>query len=159
MAPMKLKFSAFGLVMLSVANWAAAQTPAAPPDQPQPMNRRMFIDPSATTVSFGKASLIVNPLTRKGKLYVGDYQLNVVPYFFMSEKGALELEASDDTMHKLLAGIAAEFTGKATNNKNGKPKIVTGKAIPSSNDRGSVTFSVETDNGPMVFNTSYHFAE
>jgi hypothetical protein len=117
------------------------------------------IDPSSTTVSLGKASLIVNPLTHKGKFYGGDYQLKVVPYFFQSEKGTLELEASDDTVHKLLGGIALEFTGKATNNKNGKPKVITGKATPLTNEKGSLTFSIVTDNGPMVFDTSYPFGE
>src|SRR5215210_5484062 len=32
-----------------------------------------------------------------------------------------------------------------------------GKATPSDADRGTVTFSISTDNGEMVFNTSYRF--
>ncbi len=77
----------------------------------------------------------------------------------MSEQGALELEASDDTVQKLLEGIAVKFTGKATNTKKGKPKVITGNATPSTHEKGSLTFSVETDNGLMVFKTSYHVGE
>ena len=107
----------------------------------------------------GKASLIVDPLAHKGKFYVGGYQLKVVPYFFKSENGMLELEASDDAVHKLLGGVAVKFIGKAANNKSGKPKVIIGKATPSSKDRGRVTFSIVTENGTMVFDTSYHFGE
>src|SRR5215210_2594301 len=32
-----------------------------------------------------------------------------------------------------------------------------GKATPSDADRGTVTFSISTDNGEMVFSTSYRF--
>jgi len=120
---------------------------------------KLFIDPSSSAVSFGKAYLTVNPLTHKGRLYVGDYQLTVTPCFFMSEKGALELDAPDDTMQKLLGGNPVAFTGKATNNKHGKPKVITGKIAPATKTQGRVTFSVETDNGPMIFNTSYHLGE
>jgi hypothetical protein len=34
---------------------------------------------------------------------------------------------------------------------------VLGRATPSSRDRGSVTFSIVTDDARIVFNTSYHF--
>jgi hypothetical protein len=120
---------------------------------------RLFIDASSSTVSFGRASLTVDPLIYKSRLYLGDYQLSVFPYFFMSEKGRLELGAPDDTMQKLLGGTAVAFTGKASNNKQGKPKVITGKITPITKTQGSVTFSVVTDNGLMIFNTSYHFGE
>ena len=120
------------------------------------MSGRMLIDPSATTVSLGKATLSVDPLTRKGELYVGSYQLKVMPYFFMSETGALELEVSEVTMQKILNGEPAAFTGKASNNKHGKPKVIAGEIRPSTKTQGNVTFSVETDNGLMTFDTTYH---
>jgi len=75
----------------------------------------------------------------------------------MSEKGSLLLAASDDSVRKLQVGTAIDFTGKAVARKNGKIHVVLGKATPSSGERGSVTFSIITDNGQMVFNTSYHF--
>ena len=122
------------------------------------VTRKLFIDPSSTSVALrGKASLIVSPLTHRGGNYVGTYQLKVRPYYFKSEKGTLLLAASDDSVRKLQAGTAINFTGKAVTRKDGKTHVVLGKATPSSGDRGSVTFSIITDNGKMVFNTSYHF--
>jgi len=132
-------------------------------DAPQPVREhpslRLFIDPSSTTVSLGKVSLTVSPLTHNGKVLLGDYQIKVVPYFYKNEKGALELEFSDEMEQKLLNGVAVKFSGKATNSKNGKVKEIVGKASPTANDRGNVTFSILTKNGLMVFNTTYHFGE
>ena len=100
---------------------------------------------------------MVSPLTHRDGNYVGDYQLKVRPYFFKSEKGTLLLVASNDLVRQLQAGIAIDFTGKAVTRKDGKTHVVLGKATPSSSDRGSVTFSIITENGKMVFKTSYHF--
>ena len=116
----------------------------------------MFIAPSAAAIPLGKANLVVGPLVHKGKFYVGKYQLKIEPYFFKSEKGTLKLEASDDDVRKLTSGIAVPFKGKAINNADGKPKMIIGTVTPSATDRGNVSFSVTTDNGPVVFNTSYH---
>jgi hypothetical protein len=89
---------------------------------------------------------------------VGEYQLKVRPYFFKSEKGSLLLAASDDSVRKLRAGTAINFTGKAVTHKDGRIHVVLGKATPSSGNRGSVTFSIITDeDGKLIFNTSYHF--
>jgi hypothetical protein len=122
------------------------------------VTRKLFIDPSSTSVALGgKASLIVSPLKHRSGNYVGDYQLKVRPYFFKSEKGSLLLAASDNAVRKLQAGTAINFTGKAVTRKDGRTHIVLGRATPSSGDRGSVTFSIITDDGKMVFSTSYHF--
>ena len=120
--------------------------------------RKLLIDPSSTSVALrGKASLIVSPLTHRDGNYVGGYQLNVRPYFFKSEKGSLLLAASDDAVRQLHAGTAIDFTGKAVTHKDGRTHIVLGRATPSSADRGSVTFSIITDDAKIVFKTSYHF--
>ena len=118
----------------------------------------MFVDPSSTTVSLGKVRLNVSPLSQKEAAYTGNYEIKVTPYFFKSEKGGLLLVPSGDLVAALAQGKAVEFTGKATNHANGKSKVVRGKATPATADRGTVTFSIPTDNGEMVFNTSYHFA-
>jgi len=120
--------------------------------------RKLFIAPSSTSVALrGKASLIVSPLTHRNGNYVGDYQLKVRPYFFKSEEGSLLLAASDNALGKLQAGKAISFTGKAVTHRDGRTHIVLGRATPSSDDRGSVTFSIITDDAKIVFNTSYHF--
>jgi len=69
----------------------------------------------------------------------------------------LLLAASLDSVRKFQAGTAINFSGKAVTRKDGKIHVVLGRATPLSPDRGSVTFSIITDNGKMIFNTSYHF--
>ena len=121
-------------------------------------NRRLFVDPSSTSLLLGKASLIVSPLEYRDNTYADDYQLKVVPYFFMSQKGPLLLAAPLDSYRRLMEGAAVEFTGMATNEKDGKTKVVTGKITPLTRNGGKVSFSILTDNGTMVFDTLYHFA-
>src|SRR5437016_8768092 len=118
-------------------------------------NRRLFVDPSSTSLLLGKASLIVSPLEYRDNTYTGDYQLKVVPYFFMSQKGPLVLAAPQDSQRRLMEGGAIEFTGVATNQKDGKTKVVTGKITPLTRDGGKVSFSIQTDNGMMAFDTLY----
>ena len=58
---------------------------------------------------------------------------------------------------------AERFNSTATTSgtvtrKDGRIHVVLGRATPSSADRGSVTFSIITDDdGKLVFNTSNHF--
>lgn len=153
---MKLKFMVSAFAMLSASGWANAQESSSPAQKGESVSRRMYIDPSSTTVSSSKVNLIVTPLTHKGGVYRGNYQIKVVPYFFKNENGTLILEASDIAVHKLLKGNAINFTGSATAIKH-PPKPIVGKAVPSTDGRGSVRFSVATKHGPMVFDTFYHF--
>jgi hypothetical protein len=154
---MRLTITIFAFPMLCVASCIHAEKFNSTAGRPDPVARKLFIDPSSTSVVLGKASLIVSPLTHRDGNYVGDYQLKVRPYFFKSEKGSLLLAASDDSVRKLQVGRAIDFTGKAVTRKNGKTHVVLGRATPSSADWGSVTFSIITENGKMIFNTSYHF--
>jgi len=154
----RLTIAVFVFQMLGVTSVVHAETPDSTAGTSSAGTRKLFIDPSSTSVALrGKASLIVSPLTHRDGNYVGDYQLKVRPYFFKSEKGSLLLAASDDAVRKLQAGTAINFTGQAVTHKDGRTHIVLGRATPSSRDRGSVTFSIVTDDARIVFNTSYHF--
>ncbi len=156
MLPVKpLKLLLLGFFVLSLADLPHGRALAAVRNQAEAAGRRMIVEPSSTTVAKGKVSLTVQPLTRKGDFFVGSYQIKVVPYFFKSEKGGLKLKATDETVAKLKGGQPVEFTGTATNAKNGKVKVVTGHATPSDNDEGDVTVSVQTENGQMEFETTY----
>jgi hypothetical protein len=143
--------------MLLLSDHSIANRPQAssPSDRAQ-HGRSLFIEPSSSSVAGGKAYLVVAPLFPEAESYRGDYQLKVRPYFFKSEKGVLNLAAPGDSMRKLQGGSATDFTGKVIS-ANGKTRVVTGRITPSTRDRGTVTFSVITENGKMVFNTSYHF--
>ena len=156
---MRLTIAVAAFLITGVTSCIHAATPGSPVEKSDPVTRKLFIKPSTTSVAFGgKASLIVNPLTRRNGNYVGDYQLKVRPYFFKSEKGSLLLAASDNSVRKLQAGTAINFTGQALTHKDGRIHVVLGRATPSSGDRGNVTFSIITDDdGKLIFNTSYHF--
>jgi hypothetical protein len=155
---MRLRIAVFIFVVVGGIRCIYAERSNSTAETSDAVTRKLFISPSSTSVALGgKASLIVNPLTHRNGNYVGDYHLKVKPYFFKSEKGSLLLAASDNALRKLQAGTAINFTGKAVTHKDGRIHIVLGRATPSSADRGSVTFSIITDDGKMVFNTSYHF--
>ncbi len=156
---MKRKFTVFVFVLVFVSESFSAQTSALSLDKAEPNNLRVFVDPCSTWVSLDKVRLILSPLTLKGKFYLADYQIKVVPYFFKNEKGTMVLDASGPMVRKLLKGTAVPFTGKATNTKNGRIKVIVGKATPSANDRGSVTVSIATENGMVVFNSFYHIGK
>jgi len=152
----KLTIAVF--LILGVTNVVHAERPNSTAGTSNAGTRKLLIDPSSTSVALrGKASLIVGPLTHRDGNYAGDYQLKVRPYFFKSETGSLLLVASDDAVRKLQAGTPINFTGKAVTHEDGRTHIVLGRAIPSSGDRGKVTFSIVTDDAKIVFNTSYHF--
>jgi hypothetical protein len=156
---MRLTIAIFVFLILGGTSCIHAERPNSTAERSGAVTRKLFIDPSSTSVALGgKASLIVSPLTHRDGNYVGDYQLKVRPYFFKSEKGSLLLAAPDDSVRKLRAGTAINFTGKAVTRKDGRTHVVLGRATPSSGDRGSVTFSIITDDdGKLVFKTSYHF--
>ena len=136
--------------MLGVTSVVHAERPDSTAGTSNAGTRKLVIDPSSTSVALrAKASLIVSPLTHRDGNYLGEYQLKVRPYFFKSEKGSLLLAASDDAVRKLQAGTAINFTGQAVTHKDGRTHIVLGRATPSSGDRGSVTFSIITDDGKM----------
>ena len=154
----RLTIAVFVFQMLGVTSVVHAERPDSTAGTSNAGTRKLVIGPSSTSVALrGKASLIVSPLTHRDGNYVGEYQLKVRPYFFKSEKGSLLLAASDDAVRKLQTGTAINFTGQAVTHKDGRTHIVLGKATPSSRDRGSVTFSIVTDDAKIVFNTSYHF--
>ncbi len=153
----KLTIAVFVFLMLGATSVVHAERPDSTAGTSGAGTRKLFINPSSTSVALGKAGLIVSPLTHRDGNYVGNYQLKVRPYFFKSEKGSLLLAASDDAVRKLQAGTPINFTGQAVTHKDGRTHIVLGRATPSSRDRGSVTFSIVTDDAKIVFNTSYHF--
>jgi hypothetical protein len=154
---MRLTITVFVFLIPGLIRCIHAERSNATAETSDSVTGKLFIDASSCSVALGKASLVVSPLTHRGGNYVGDYHLKVRPYFFKSEKGTLLLAASVDSLRKLQAGKAIDFTGKAVTRKDGRTHVVLGRATPSSGDRGSVTFSIITDNGKMVFNTSYHF--
>jgi hypothetical protein len=83
---MRLTIAIFVLLIPGATSCVRAERSNSTAETSEAITRRLFIDPSSTSVALGKASLIVSPLTHRNGTYVGDYQLKVRPYFFKSEK-------------------------------------------------------------------------
>jgi hypothetical protein len=130
---------------------------AQPPKTSARIIGGFFIDPSSTSIKGGKASLVVGALRRNAGTYIGDYQLEVSPYFFMSEKGTLSMIVSDESLRKLTQGIPVSVTGQATTTKSGRTRAVNAKLTPAAMDGGSVTFSFIEQDTKLIFRTSYQF--
>jgi hypothetical protein len=154
---MRLTIGIFVFLALGAMSRIHAEKAKSAAEPLNPVTHKLFIDPSSTAVPLGKARLIVSPLMRRNANYAGEYQLKVRPYFYKNETGSLVLEVSEDAVGKLQAGRPIDFTGKALTHEDGTSHVVLGRATPSSNDRGSVTFFIVTKNGKFIFNTSYHF--
>ena len=155
---MRLTIRILGFLALGMTSYIHAENANSAADASNPIARKLIIDPSSTAVPLGKARLIVSPLLPRSGNYAGEYQLKVRPYFFKSETGSLVLAVSEDAIRKLHAGGAIDFAGKALTHEDGTSHVVLGKATPSSDDRGTVTFWIVTEkNAKIIFTTSYHF--
>lgn len=124
-----------------------------------PARARIFIEPSSASLTGGNARLTTTALSRKAGAYVGDYHLKVTPYFFKSEKGKLFINVSDESLRRLINGNSVEVTGQATTSGTAETRAISARATPLGSDRGSLTVAILTENGKLVFNSSYRFAE
>jgi hypothetical protein len=146
------------ILSVSVAPfWAGAQV-TSPPGALATGGQTLFIGPSSTSLSLGKANLVIGNLSRRAGAILGDYRLDVSPFFFKSEKGRIAMWVSEAALSKLTQGEAVEFTGKAITNGTGETRSVTARATPSASDRGIVTFSFLVEAGKLVFSAPYRFA-
>ncbi len=121
--------------------------------------RKFFIEPSSSSLAGGRARLTVGTLSRQGGALIGSYQIKVTPYFFKNEKGRLSIMLSEPSLRKLLQGIPAEFTGEAKTDRTNKTRPITASATPSTKDRGALVISVATENGKLLFETSYRIGD
>jgi hypothetical protein len=118
---------------------------------------RIAIQPASASLAGGKAHLTTTGLQRTGGKYAGNYQLKVVPYFFKSESGTLSVVVPDELLRKLVDGKAVSFAGKAVTSGSKTTRAVRVKATPAAADaaKGSMTISIPTENGELVFATEY----
>ncbi|MBA3544397.1 MAG: hypothetical protein H0T83_08170 [Chthoniobacterales bacterium] len=122
---------------------------------PELTHLKLLIAPSSSSLAGGTAKLDVDPLSRSGGKYVGDYRIKVFPYFFKNENGQLFISVSDPQVRQMVDGGVTSFTGQAQAKGSDITHKITAKATPASDGRGELTFTVSTDSGPLVFNTSY----
>ena len=151
--PLKL-ISRLGALLL-VLGLTAARADTPPLHLPERINSKLFIAPSSSKLAGGVAKLVVGPLRRDALEYVGDYRIKVIPYFFKNESGRLFIKVSERSLHRMVQGHVTGFSGHAETSGSGLTRKITARAIPTANGCGALTFTVATENGPLVFNTSY----
>lgn len=119
---------------------------------------KLLVAPSSSQLAGGTAKLVVGVLSRDNSSYTGEYRIKVFPYFFKSETGKLLIRVSETSLRKMIEGDATSFAGRAITDGTGETRPVTAKVLPAAGDHGALTFTVATENGPLVFNTSYRIA-
>ncbi len=122
---------------------------------PQPISLKLLVAPSSSKLAGGTVKLNVDVLSRNGAAYVGGYELKVFPYFFMNESGQFQIDISEPQVQKMLEGGLISLSGHAQAKGSEVIHKITAKATPGGNGHGALTFTVATDNGPLVFTTSY----
>ncbi len=118
-------------------------------------DRNLSVATSSSSLAGGTAKLIVGTLHRQGDKYVGNYRLKVFPYFFKSEKGRLFIRVSEPALRRIRRGRAIIFAGQASAEGTALKRKIAGKATPSGRNAGALDFTVTTENGPLVYKTSY----
>ena len=118
-------------------------------------NDLLVIDRSFTRVSTAKATLIIQPLVRKGEVFAGDYEMKVTPYFFKSESGKLEIHVSEESLTKAEKGMPVEITGTALTDGETVKRKINARATPTDKSSGELKVWFMADERQMVFNTSY----
>lgn len=116
---------------------------------------RLIVAPSSSRLAGGTAKLVVGTLSREDSSYTGEYRIKVFPYFFKNETGKLLIKVSETSLRRMIEGDPTSFSGRAITDGTGETRGITAKVRPAASDHGALTFTVATENGPLVFNTSY----
>lgn len=146
-----------GVFILLIASLACLSSLSAADSSasPAPVGAKLVIEPSSSSLAGGTAKLAVDPLSRSGLNYVGEYQIQVIPYFFKNENGHLVIEVSDSQLRQMEDGTVTSFVGEAKANTSEQKHKISAKATPADGSSGALIFTVATDSGPLIFNTSY----
>jgi hypothetical protein len=155
---MTLKLSLVVLLLLASRYVSEAEVVPPTPDS-FATSLKFFIEPSSSSLKGGRARLIVGTLCRQPGIYVGDYSIKVIPYFFKNETGKLSVMVSDEALAKLGQCLPVDLTGRATTNVTGKNRPIAVAARPASKDRGALTIVVTTENGKLAFDTTYRLGD
>ena len=117
----------------------------------------VVVEPAKTSIYIGSVTMTFSPSTRTGGVYEADYTAKVFPYFFMSEKGKLFLDAPDEVLRKLARGETVEFAGRGVS-ADGKPRRFDGTAKPTDAASGKLKVRAYVSKRiELVFNMTYRF--
>jgi hypothetical protein len=144
------------LPALLLSTFALLETARAA-ERPLSAFDRVDIAPTKTSIYVGSVSMTTPTFARKAGVYEATYVAKVFPYFFSSEKGAMSITLSDETLRKLEKGETVEFTGRATNT-DGEERRIEGKATPADPLSGKIKVRVYVSKRiELIFNTTYRF--
>lgn len=146
---MDMRHTLLCIAMGSLAGFLQAQ------DVTQTPPTKLLIEPSSTQLPLAKADLTVGPLESKEQSLCGTYKIKVTPFAFKNDHGNITLAMSTEDTEKMSKGKPVDFTGKATSAKDGKIKPIKGKTKPDAGNHGDVSFVVTTEDGDLLFNTTY----
>lgn len=82
-----------------------------------------------------------------------------MPYFFKNEKGKISIGLSEEALLQITQRKLVSLIGTAKTSGSSKTRPINGIMTPSANNRGSVTFSIKTDNGALIFTSNYKSAD
>ena len=119
---------------------------------------RVSVEPAKTSIYVGSVTMSIAPATRKEGAFETTYNARVFPYFFMSEKGKLVLDAPDELLRKLARGEAVDFTGRGVSSI-GEDRRFEGRATPIDATSGKLKAHVFVSKRiDLIFNMTYRFA-
>ena len=143
-------------LLLLTSSWRAAQG-ASPATNSVNDGRVLILENSTMPLTTAKATLIIGPLTRTNNVYVGDFKVNIFPYFFKSDRGRLAIKAPDETLAAFNQGKVVTVTGTSTSNKDGIVRHIEITATPQDCEHGTISLWFMAGDQKMIFTPIYHF--
>ncbi len=144
-------------LLLLAFSWRTAQG-APPPTNSAADGRVLILENSTMPLTAARATLIIGPLTRTNGVYVGNFKLNIFPYFFKNDRGRLAINVPDKVLLAADQGQTVVVTGTATSTKDGIIRHVEITATPKDRDHGSLSLWFMVGDRKMIFKPGYHFA-
>jgi len=141
-------------LLLLASSWCAAQPAPTATNFTSPV---LILENSTMPLTTAEATLIVGPLTRSNGTYVGEFKVNIFPYFFKSDRGRLSINVPDQALAAMNKGKPVAVNGTSTSAKNGVVRRVEITAMPQDRDHGTVSLWFLAGDQKMIFTTSYHF--
>jgi hypothetical protein len=126
---------------------------AAPPN----LGRFATVDaePVKTSIYLGSVTLSASEFHRQGQMYAADYTAKVFPFFFLSEAGQMRIAVPDESLQRLDAGQAIEFTGTAVRS-DGRRRVITGRILPLTATTGKLKVRLIVNRSlTLVFDSAY----
>ena len=117
----------------------------------------VVVDPAKSSIYVGSVTMSFAPATRKNATYESDYTAKVFPYFFLSEKGKLTLDAPDETLRHLTQGESVDFSGRGVST-DGQARRFEGRATPIDATSGKLKVrAIVSKRISLTFDMSYRF--